>query len=70
METVWIIVIMVFVTVAIAFFVGRKSKEHDSQMEEFLKNEKAKEVANEIEKSTANLSSDSVRNELRDRQRK
>lgn len=70
METVWIIVIMVFVTVAIAFFVGRESKEHDRQIEEFLKNEKAKEVANEIEKSTANLSSDAVRNELRDRQRK
>ena len=70
MDTVWIIVIMVFVTVAAAFYVGRKSKEHDNQMEQFLEKEKVKETANEIEKTTAALDSNAVRDELRNKLRK
>jgi hypothetical protein len=67
MDTVWIIVISVFTIVGLAFFVGRKSKEHDDEMEKFLAEQETKDKAAEIEKSTTNLSGDAVRNELRNK---
>lgn len=66
MDSFWIITILIFAIVGLSYFVGRKSKEQDLEMEAILQEQEAREKALKIEKETVSRTNDSIRSELRD----
>ena len=66
MDAVFVIVIMVFAVVGLAFFVGRQSQKHDMEMEKIQDEIELRKQACEIHESVTNTNIDAVRDELRD----
>lgn len=66
MDAVWIILVMVFAVVGLAFFVGRQSQKHDMEMEKIQNEIEMRERASNIQQDIANADIESIRDELRD----
>lgn len=67
MDVIWIIVVMVFAIVGLAFFAGKQQQKHEAETEKVMEEIKTREQANEISQRVNDSSSESVRNELRDK---
>lgn len=65
MESVLIIVVLVFAVVGMGFFIGRSSKEHDLEMQKIVQEQEAKDEAAKTVDSIAATPIDSIRDRLR-----
>lgn len=66
MEPVWIILVMVFIIVGLAFYVGRQTQKHDMEMERIQDEIEMRKRACDIQETVANSDINSIRDELRE----